>query len=79
MSCRYLKTYCINFEVLDSEYVFFFLFAQAMVYGNMGDDCSTGVCFSRNPATGDNRFYGEYLVNAQVCLRDYVLALLHVM
>lgn len=38
---------------------------QAMVYGNMGDDCSTGVCFSRNPATGDSRFYGEYLVNAQ--------------
>jgi len=38
---------------------------QAMVFGNMGDDCATGVCFTRNPATGDNRFYGEFLVNAQ--------------
>ncbi len=38
---------------------------QAMVYGNMGDDCATGVCFSRNPSTGDNHFYGEYLVNSQ--------------
>jgi len=38
---------------------------QAMVFGNMGEDCATGVCFSRNPSTGDNHFYGEYLVNAQ--------------
>jgi len=38
---------------------------QSMVFGNMGDDCATGVCFSRDPSTGDNRFYGEYLVNAQ--------------
>jgi len=38
---------------------------QAMVFGNMGDDCATGVAFSRNPATGENTFYGEYLVNAQ--------------
>jgi pyruvate,orthophosphate dikinase len=38
---------------------------QAMVFGNMGDDCATGVAFTRNPATGDNVFYGEYLVNAQ--------------
>ncbi|WP_028464759.1 pyruvate, phosphate dikinase [Nisaea denitrificans] len=38
---------------------------QSMVFGNMGEDCSTGVCFSRNPSTGDNRFYGEFLVNAQ--------------
>jgi len=38
---------------------------QAMVFGNMGEDCATGVCFSRNPATGDNQFYGEYLINAQ--------------
>ena len=38
---------------------------QAMVFGNMGEDCSTGVCFSRNPSTGDNEFYGEFLVNAQ--------------
>ena len=38
---------------------------QAMVFGNMGDDCATGVAFSRNPGNGENRFYGEYLVNAQ--------------
>lgn len=38
---------------------------QAMVYGNMGDTSGTGVCFSRNPATGENKFYGEYLINAQ--------------
>ncbi|MBK5955433.1 pyruvate, phosphate dikinase [Rhodospirillum rubrum] len=38
---------------------------QSMVFGNMGDDCATGVCFSRDPSTGENTFYGEYLVNAQ--------------
>jgi pyruvate,orthophosphate dikinase len=38
---------------------------QSMVYGNMGDDCSTGVAFTRDPATGQKDFYGEYLVNAQ--------------
>jgi pyruvate, orthophosphate dikinase len=38
---------------------------QAMVFGNMGDDCGTGVAFTRNPATGENIFYGEYLINAQ--------------
>ncbi len=38
---------------------------QAMVFGNMGDDCATGVCFTRNPSTGDNHFYGEFLINAQ--------------
>lgn len=38
---------------------------QTMVFGNMGDDCATGVSFTRNPATGENKFYGEYLVNAQ--------------
>ncbi|MBW7996259.1 MAG: pyruvate, phosphate dikinase [Candidatus Glassbacteria bacterium] len=38
---------------------------QAMVYGNMGDDSGTGVAFTRDPATGENRFYGEYLINAQ--------------
>ena len=38
---------------------------QAMVFGNMGDDCATGVCFTRDPSTGLNEFYGEYLVNAQ--------------
>jgi pyruvate,orthophosphate dikinase len=38
---------------------------QAMVFGNRGDDSATGVAFTRNPGTGENRFYGEYLVNAQ--------------
>jgi pyruvate,orthophosphate dikinase len=38
---------------------------QAMVYGNMGDDCATGVAFTRDPASGEDVFYGEYLVNAQ--------------
>ncbi|MFQ5953925.1 MAG: pyruvate, phosphate dikinase [Kiloniellales bacterium] len=38
---------------------------QAMVFGNMGDDCATGVAFTRNPSTGENALYGEYLVNAQ--------------
>jgi pyruvate,orthophosphate dikinase len=38
---------------------------QAMVFGNMGDDCATGVAFTRNPSTGEDRFYGEFLVNAQ--------------
>ena len=38
---------------------------QAMVFGNMGEDCATGVCFTRNPSTGENMFYGEFLVNAQ--------------
>ena len=38
---------------------------QSMVFGNMGDDCATGVSFTRNPATGENKFYGEYLTNAQ--------------
>ncbi len=38
---------------------------QTMVFGNMGDDCATGVSFTRNPATGENQFYGEYLTNAQ--------------
>ncbi|MFH1789402.1 MAG: pyruvate, phosphate dikinase [Candidatus Altiarchaeota archaeon] len=38
---------------------------QAMVFGNMGDDCGTGVGFTRNPATGDKEHYGEWLINAQ--------------
>jgi pyruvate, orthophosphate dikinase len=38
---------------------------QTMVFGNMGNDCATGVCFTRDPSTGENVFYGEYLVNAQ--------------
>jgi len=38
---------------------------QSMVFGNMGDDCATGVAFTRDPATGENYFYGEFLVNAQ--------------
>jgi pyruvate,orthophosphate dikinase len=38
---------------------------QGMVFGNMGESSGTGVCFSRNPSTGENKFYGEYLMNAQ--------------
>ncbi len=38
---------------------------QSMVFGNRGDDCATGVAFTRNPATGERRVYGEYLINAQ--------------
>ncbi len=38
---------------------------QAMVFGNMGENCATGVCFTRNPATGENKLYGEFLRNAQ--------------
>src|SRR3546814_9392986 len=36
-----------------------------MVFGNMGEDCATGVAFTRDPSTGEDLFYGEYLVNAQ--------------
>ncbi len=38
---------------------------QSMVYGNMGNDCATGVAFTRDPSTGARKFYGEYLINAQ--------------
>lgn len=38
---------------------------QSMVFGNMGNDCGTGVAFTRNPSTGENVLYGEYLINAQ--------------
>src|SRR5271169_1934061 len=38
---------------------------QAMVFGNMGDDCATGVAFTRNPSTGEKKLYGEFLINAQ--------------
>ena len=38
---------------------------QAMVFGNMGEDCATGVAFTRDPSTGANSFFGEYLINAQ--------------
>ena len=38
---------------------------QTMVFGNMGDDSATGVAFTRNPSTGENKFYGEFLINAQ--------------
>ena len=38
---------------------------QSMVFGNMGDDCATGVAFTRNPSTGEKMIYGEYLANAQ--------------
>ena len=39
---------------------------QMMVFGNMGEDCGTGVAFTRNPATGENKLYGEFLMNAKV-------------
>lgn len=38
---------------------------MTMVFGNLGDDCGTGVCFTRNPSTGEKKLYGEFLVNAQ--------------
>ena len=38
---------------------------QSMVFGNMGPDCSTGVAFTRNPSTGEKKFFGEFLINAQ--------------
>ena len=38
---------------------------QTMVFGNMGEDSGTGVCFTRDPSTGENKFYGEFLINAQ--------------
>lgn len=38
---------------------------QSMVFGNMGDECATGVCFTRDPSTGEKKFFGEYLINAQ--------------
>ncbi|MEA9356772.1 pyruvate, phosphate dikinase [Bacteriovorax sp. PP10] len=38
---------------------------QSMVFGNMGEDCATGVCFTRDPSTGERKFFGEYLINAQ--------------
>ena len=38
---------------------------QAMIFGNMGNDCATGVAFTRNPTNGENEYYGEYLINAQ--------------
>src|SRR6202012_2806217 len=38
---------------------------ESMVFGNMGDDCATGVAFTRNPSTGEKKFFGEFLVNAQ--------------
>lgn len=38
---------------------------QSMVFGNMGEDCGTGVCFTRDPSTGEQKFFGEYLMNAQ--------------
>lgn len=38
---------------------------QSMVFGNMGNECATGVCFTRDPSTGERKFFGEYLINAQ--------------
>ena len=50
---------------------------QSMVFGNMGEDCATGVAFTRNPNNGENIFYGEYLINAQG--EDVVaLSLIHI-
>ena len=55
----YRKTYNIPDDIGTAVSV------QAMVFGNMGDDCATGVGFTRNPSTGEHAFYGEYLTNAQ--------------
>ncbi|UCD48183.1 MAG: pyruvate, phosphate dikinase, partial [Deltaproteobacteria bacterium] len=55
----YRKTYNIPDDIGTAVNV------QAMVFGNMGNDCATGVGFTRNPSTGDRAFYGEYLTNAQ--------------
>jgi phosphoenolpyruvate synthase/pyruvate phosphate dikinase len=41
---------------------------QAMAFGNMGATSGTGVCFTRNPSTGEAKLYGEYLINAQARL-----------
>ena len=46
-------------------------------FGNMGDDCSTGVAFTRNPSTGENSFFGEFLINAQVKMLWQVQELLN--
>lgn len=43
---------------------------QSMVFGNMGNTSGTGVLFTRNPSTGENKLYGEFLVNAQVYLQS---------
>ena len=58
---------------------------QAMVFGNMGDECSTGVAFTRNPSTGENSFFGEFLINAQgedvvagTRTPQYILSLIHI-
>lgn len=42
---------------------------QTMVFGNMGDTSGTGVLFTRNPSTGENKLYGEFLINAQVLIK----------
>jgi pyruvate,orthophosphate dikinase len=42
---------------------------QSMVFGNMGEDSGTGVAFTRDPSSGENIFYGEYLFNARGCWR----------
>ncbi len=55
----YRKTYGIPDDIGTAVNV------QAMVFGNMGNDCATGVGFTRNPSTGEHAFYGEYLTNAQ--------------
>ena len=58
-ACSYRRIECIPEEWGTAVSV------QAMAFGNMGDDCATGVGFTRNPGTGENAFYGEFLVNAQ--------------
>ena len=55
----YRKTYNISSSLGTAVNV------QAMVFGNLGDDCATGVAFTRNPATGTAELYGEFLINAQ--------------
>lgn len=49
---------------------------QCMVFGNMGNTSGTGVLFTRNPSTGENKLYGEFLVNAQVFYASPILSLL---
>lgn len=46
---------------------------QCMVFGNMGNTSGTGVLFTRNPSTGEKKLYGEFLINAQVCIHMHIL------
>lgn len=49
---------------------------QSMVFGNMGNTSGTGVLFTRNPSTGENKLYGEFLINAQVAYHILVILIL---